>query len=137
VTRVTLESPRIARNVRSVRVKRLAARWLGKSASNTFSQRWIWTNDSFFGMLSPMDLKRPFPWDNYLSALPESGVIEWVVHPGLPDETLRDRDDYHTARPVELAALTSPAGAAHWQHLRSCLARKSVLRKIPAPEPVI
>jgi predicted glycoside hydrolase/deacetylase ChbG (UPF0249 family) len=131
VTRVTREPPGMAWKVRAVPVKRAAARWLGERAAAAFEHRWVWTNDSFFGMLAAGDLNRPFPWKSCLDALPTSGVIEWVVHPGLADETLKGRDDYDVARAVELKTLTSPGGVAEWEHLRPNLARKSVLRHKP------
>jgi len=43
-----------------------------------------------------------------LNHLPDSGVIEWVVHPGMADESLIGRDDYRTARVKELESLTNP-----------------------------
>jgi hypothetical protein len=136
ITRVTTEADSIRKKVGSVRLKRTAANTLGKQAARDFATRWVWTNDSFFGMLSAADLKRPFPWDRYLAALPASGVIEWVVHPGLADETLVGRDDYNAARSVELEALTSLAGVAAWERFRGHLGRKSVLQKIPRPEEI-
>jgi predicted glycoside hydrolase/deacetylase ChbG (UPF0249 family) len=136
VTRATVEAARIKRKVGSVRIKRMAANFLGKRAAKEFSTHWVWTNDSFFGMLSDGDLRRAFPWEKYLKALPDSGVVEWIVHPGLPDETLVDRDDYRAARVDELEALTSDAGVKMWQHLRPNLARKSIIHRTPKPEEV-
>jgi predicted glycoside hydrolase/deacetylase ChbG (UPF0249 family) len=133
ITRITTESSRIKHKVGSVRLKRMAARFLGKQAADRFQKGWVWTNDSFFGMLSEADLRRKFPWDRYLSALPETGVIEWVVHPGLPDETLPGRDDYQAARAKELEALTGEAGMKFWEHLRPNLVRKSVIHRLPHP----
>jgi predicted glycoside hydrolase/deacetylase ChbG (UPF0249 family) len=133
ITRITTEPARIKRKVGSVRLKRMAAGFLGKRASDRFLKGWVWTNDSFFGMLSQSGLRRRFPWDRYLAALPETGVIEWVVHPGLPDETLEGRDDYNAARATELEALTGEAGVKVWEHLRPNLARKSVVHRLPHP----
>jgi predicted glycoside hydrolase/deacetylase ChbG (UPF0249 family) len=129
VTRITTEAARIKRKVGSVRIKRMAAGFLGKRAARDFSTRWVWTNDSFFGMLGNSDLRRVFPWQKYLAALPDSGVIEWIVHPGLPDESLEGRDDYRVARATELEALTGAAGVKMWEHLRPNLARKSIIKK--------
>jgi predicted glycoside hydrolase/deacetylase ChbG (UPF0249 family) len=134
ITRVTTEAASIRRKVGSVRLKRMAARFLGQRAADRFLKGWVWTNDSFFGMLSAGDLLRPFPWDRYLKALPDTGVVEWVVHPGLPDETLAGRDDYNAARSVELQALTGEAGVRQWDPFRSSLARKSVVHRLPHPE---
>jgi predicted glycoside hydrolase/deacetylase ChbG (UPF0249 family) len=131
ITRVTLEPVKIRRKVGSVRLKRKAARFLGKQAAKYFSTRWVWSNDGFFGMLGRGDLRRPFPWQKYLKNLPEEGAIEWVVHPGEEDETLIDRDDYRAARVKELHALTSPQGVKAWEHLRGFLGRKSDLQKSP------
>ncbi len=131
VTRITVEPVSVRKKIGSVRLKRKAAELLGHRAGNAFATRWVWSNDSFFGMLSPGDLKKPFPWDQYLDVLPESGVIEWVVHPGLADETLVGRDDYKAARVTELEALISPGGIGQWERFRPNLARKSVLSKVP------
>jgi chitin disaccharide deacetylase len=136
ITRITTESPRVKRKVGSVRLKRMAARFVGRQASERFLKGWVWTNDSFFGMLGAADLRRAFPWDRYLKALPDAGAIEWVVHPGLPDESLVGRDDYHAARNTELEALTSEAGVKMWEHLRPNLTRKSVVHRLPHPEKV-
>lgn len=127
VTRVTREPASIRRQVRVVPVKRAAARWLGTRAAVAFAARKAWTNDSFFGMLALADLRRSFPWASYLNALPAAGVNEWVVHPGLPDESLKGRDDYDAHRATELTALTSAEGVAAWERFRPKLARKSVL----------
>ena len=127
ITRATIEPADMIRAVPSVRFKRRLADRLGKRAANAFSQTRAWTNDFYFGMLAAHDLRRPFPWDAYLSHLPSTGVIEWVVHPGLPDDTLKGRDDYRAERAKELEALTSSAGIKVWEHLRPTLARKSVL----------
>ena len=136
ITRVTIEPALIRKHVGSSRLKRTAACTLGKRAASAFGTRWVWNNDWFFGMLSPADLLRPFPWDRYLANLPASGVIEWVVHPGLADETLPGRDDYNAARAVELEALTSLAGVKAWERFRGNLGRKSILQKIPRPEEI-
>jgi chitin disaccharide deacetylase len=127
VTRITVEPPGMIRAVGSVRLKRWFAQLLGKRAAKTFSESWLWTNDYYFGMLAARDLRRAFPWRKYLKRLPSCGVVEWVVHPGLPDDTLNGRDGYRTERARELEALTSPAGVKAWEHLRPMLARKSVL----------
>jgi predicted glycoside hydrolase/deacetylase ChbG (UPF0249 family) len=133
ITRITTEPDRIKRKVGSVRLKRKAARFIGKKAADRFSKSWVWTNDAFFGMLSEGDLRRAFPWDRYLAALPETGAIEWVVHPGLPDETLEGRDDYRAARATELEALTGEAGVKVWEYLRPNLTRKSAVYKTRVP----
>jgi predicted glycoside hydrolase/deacetylase ChbG (UPF0249 family) len=131
VTRVTVEPRGLIRRVGSVRLKRSAANWMGKRAAKAFSEKWIWTNDTYFGMLSQANLRRPFPWASYLPNLPESGVIEWIVHPGEQDETLNGRDGYRTQRTKELEALTDAAFTNHWEHLRPFLSRKSILHRKP------
>jgi hypothetical protein len=129
ITRITVEPPGMIRKVRSVRLKRRAAQWMGRRAAKAFSRRWLWTNDFYFGMISRRDLRQAFPWERYLRKLPQAGVIEWIVHPGLPDETLIGRDGYRTERAKELEALTSPQGVQTWEHLRPHLSRKSVLQR--------
>ncbi len=131
ISRITVESPGLIRKVPSVRIKRLAADFMGRRAAKAFSTRWLWTNDFYFGMLSATDLHRPFPWQKYLKHLPRSGVTEWVVHPGHLDDTLAGRDGYLTERATELNALTSADGIKVWDHLRPFLTRKSVLRRRP------
>jgi len=125
VTRITTEAPSVRRKVGTVKLKRVAANFLGKRAANDFAATWVWTNDSFFGMLGTADLRRSFPWDRYLAALPDTGTVEWVVHPGLPDDTLTGRDDYNAERATELEALTANVQA--WEKFRPSLARKSIL----------
>jgi len=107
---------------------------MGGRAAKAFSQRWVWTNDTYFGMLAPRDLGRPFPWQKYLDKLPHAGVVEWVVHPGEPDDTLQGRDGYRTERARELDALTCPQGVKSWEHLRPHLSRKSILRRQPVAD---
>jgi hypothetical protein len=131
ITRITMEPVSIRKRVGSVRLKRKAARFLGKQAAKFFSTRWVWSNDGFFGMLSRRDVHRPFPWQKYLKHMPEEGVIEWVVHPGEEDPTLVGRDEYAAARSAELAALTSPQGVKIWERFRPFLGRKSDLQKSP------
>jgi predicted glycoside hydrolase/deacetylase ChbG (UPF0249 family) len=127
ITRVTIEPPGMIRAVPSVRFKRRLAHRLGKRAAKALSQTWAWTNDFYFGMLSSHDLRRSFPWEIYLRHLPATGVVEWVVHPGLPDDSLKGRDDYRAQRAKELEALTNPEAMKAWGHLRPMLAKKSVL----------
>ncbi|HEX4055541.1 MAG TPA: ChbG/HpnK family deacetylase [Tepidisphaeraceae bacterium] len=127
VTRITIEAPRMIRKISSVRAKRIAADFLGRRAAPAFHQRGLFTNDYFFGMLTPRLLSQDFPWQTYLNHLPNSGVIEWVVHPGMPDDTLIGRDDYQAQRVRELESLTLPQGIKAWEHLRPHLSRKSIL----------
>jgi hypothetical protein len=128
ITRTTAEPPGLLARVPSVRSKRMAAHLLGKSASRFFRAKGVWSNDFFFGMLSAGDLRKEFPWEDYLEHLRRDGVIEWVVHPGLADETLIGRDSYGGERVKELEALTGEAGKKVWEELREYLIRKSSQR---------
>jgi chitin disaccharide deacetylase len=134
ISRVTVETRGMVRKVRTVRMKRRAAQLMGKRMANVFSLGWVWANDFYFGMLAPGDLRRAFPWEKYLRNLPANGVGEWIVHPGMSDETLIGRDGYRTERAKELEALTSPAGVKMWEHLRPMLARKSDLSRKAATD---
>jgi hypothetical protein len=131
ITRITVEPPGMLLAVPSVRLKRRLAHLLGKRAAKAFSQTWLWTNDFYFGMLAPRDLRRNFPWEKFLKHLPTSGIVEWVVHPGLPDDSLIGRDGYRTERAKELDALTNQASLKAWEHLRPLLSRKSILSHQP------
>ena len=124
VTRTTVEPPGVRVWVGPKRAKRAAANALGRGARRAFARRWVWANDHFVGMIANRDLRHPRPWRRFLRHLPAAGVVEWCVHPGEADESLAGRDGYVRQRPVELAALTDPAG---WEHLRPNLARKSAL----------
>jgi len=123
-TRVTAEPPRMMKRVRSARLRRRAADFLGRRASREMAQKQIKTNDFYFGMLDERDLDRPFPWVEYLQVLPESGVVEWVVHPGFYDETLVGRDGYIRQRVRELEALKR---AGDWEGIRPLLTTKTKL----------
>lgn len=135
ITRLTREPAGMIARVGGVRTKRMAAQWLGRRAAALFTQRWLWTNDYSFGMLGRTQLRRAFPWERYLPKLPlndSDKTIEWIVHPGEPDDTLQSRDTYQSQRPKELAALTDPARQHYWQHLRPHLAKKSTRARRPA-----
>jgi len=127
VTRTTRQPPAMPRGAAGAKLRRCAAHWIGKRAAKIFAQHHIRSNDYFFGMLGPRDLRQDFPWRNYLMNLPPSGVVEWVVHPGFDDETLVGRDGYRAGRAKELQSLTQPQTAAAWEPLRRYLSRKSVL----------
>jgi predicted glycoside hydrolase/deacetylase ChbG (UPF0249 family) len=115
------------RKIGSARTRRRAANFIGRRAAVNFSAAGIWANDYFFGMLDPGDFDRSFPWEPFLQVLPESGTVEWIVHPGYRDETLRGRDDYRAERMVELNRLTEAVNRPSWEKFRDRLARKSVL----------
>jgi len=132
VTRITVEAPKMIRRVASARARRVAADFLGRRAAPTFRRNGLFANDYFFGMLAPRLLRLDFPWRAFLNHLPDSGVIEWVVHPGMADESLIGRDDYRTARVKELESLTNPQGVEAWKHLRPNLTSKSLLRNAAA-----
>lgn len=127
ITRKTVEPPGMLRGAPGARRNRRAAHLLGRRAGKKFSGSQIWTNDFYFGMLDAIALQRAFPWQHFLDRLPDHGVVEWVVHPGYPDETLDGRDTYRAQRAVELRCLTDPAMAAHWEKFRPFLRRKSAL----------
>jgi chitin disaccharide deacetylase len=132
LTRLTVEAPGMIRRVSAVRAKRLAANFLGRRAAVLFGQQGLRANEFYFGMLPPRFGLREFPWQEYLNHLPNFGVIEWIVHPGLADETLFGRDDYVAQRISELESLTNPQGVKAWEHLRPFLSRKSLLLNRPA-----
>ncbi|MGD0769371.1 MAG: ChbG/HpnK family deacetylase [Tepidisphaeraceae bacterium] len=127
ITRVTVEPPAMMRFAPGVRAKRRAAHLLGKRAAKLFWRRGVWANDFYFGMLDSASLRRDAPWQHFLRRLPDFGVVEWVVHPGLPDETLRGRDSYCVQRWTELQSLIDPANVRQWEQLRPLLTRKSAL----------
>lgn len=127
MTRTTIEPRGMLARVASVRSKRLAANSMGKRARRAFEGKGIRSNDFFFGMLGAGDLRLQFPWRNYLENLPRDGIVEWVVHPGLADQTLLGRDDYRLGRVAELEALTGECGKRAWAGLP--LMRKSELGK--------
>ncbi|MDP9173968.1 MAG: ChbG/HpnK family deacetylase [Planctomycetota bacterium] len=131
VTRTTIEPPRVSRNVSGARTKRWAAGFAGRRAAAAFGARGIASNDYFIGMLAAGDLKKKFPWQGFLDNLPSAGLVEWVVHPGLRDDTLLGRDDYSLQRVDELEALTGPDGAKTRERMASVLARKSLLFQSP------
>jgi predicted glycoside hydrolase/deacetylase ChbG (UPF0249 family) len=108
VTRRTVEPPRMVGAIPSCRARRVILNMLGRAASSDFRREGVCVNDHFFGLLGEMDLGRQNPWERYLAALPASGSVEWMVHPGFHDESLVGRDNYIKGRVLELAALTSP-----------------------------
>ncbi|MGD0463084.1 MAG: ChbG/HpnK family deacetylase [Tepidisphaeraceae bacterium] len=130
VTRITVEAPKMIWRAPSAGVKRLAAHFLGRCAAPTFRRHGLFTNDFYFGILAPRLLRRDFPWQGFLNQLPDSGVMEWVVHPGMADDTLIGRDDYRAGRVKELESLTHPQGVEAWGHLRQNLTRKSLLQSL-------
>jgi hypothetical protein len=142
ITRANVEAPGWLRTIAGKRSRRCAAHFLGHCARRFFSHHRVWMNDFFFGMIEPRTLRVPGPWDPYIRLLPRTSAVEWVVHPGLTDESLCGRDRYIAERPLELQRLTDPVCALAWQHLRPCLARKSVLaaqvieREFAVPGPI-
>jgi chitin disaccharide deacetylase len=128
IVRTTVEFTGM-RHIPSVRLRRRAANFIGRPAARAFAGAGFWTNDYFFGMLAPEDFDRDFPWQLYLDALPTEGTVEWIVHPGYRDDSLRGRDDYRAERTTELARLTDPANRPAWEKWRDKLARKSMLSR--------
>ena len=127
VTRTTIEPPGVLPNVSGVRLKRLAAKLIGQRSAELFAAHHIRHNDFFIGMLAPHGLTKSLQWQHFLDRLPPAGIVEWIVHPGLPDETLTGRDDYADQRVDELESLTLPPGNVVWQRIRPLLTRKSLL----------
>lgn len=127
ITRTTIEPPQVSQNVPGVRLKRRAARFIGTHAAKLFAAHNLRHNDFFIGMLAPGDQSKDFPWQKFFDHLPPTGIVEWVVHPGLPDETLLGRDNYTAHRAAELHSLTQPPGKTAWQPIRPLLTRKSLL----------
>jgi chitin disaccharide deacetylase len=128
VTRTTVEAPKMIRRVPSAVAKRVAADFLGHRAAPIFQSHGLLINDYYFGMLGQRLLQQDFPWQPFLNHLPNSGMIEWVVHPGMADDSLIGRDDYRAGRVKELESLTNPQGIKAWEHLRQNLTRKSLMR---------
>ena len=126
ITRTTIEPPGVFRQVPGVRLKRLAAGLIGQRSAHLFASHQIRSNDFFIGMLSPSGSNKAVHWQRFLDRLPSTGVVEWIVHPGLPDESLIGRDDY-SARADELESLTHPPGKSAWDPIRPSLTRKSLL----------
>lgn len=124
ITRVTIEPPGMLKQVKSASLRRRAANLLGRRAIKEISQKQIRANNYYFGMLDERDLEKTFPWADYLQVLPESGVVEWVVHPGIYDQTLIGRDGYITQRARELEALKR---VEDWEEVRPLLTTKTKL----------
>ncbi len=102
-------------------LKRRIARHWAKVARPLFTDADIKTNDHFVGMLSARELLADNPWRQQLesiSAVPAGTVVEWVVHPGEPDESLRGVDGYIEGRALELNALIGGTRDAAWSDLR-------------------
>jgi len=126
ITRCTIEPPDVRRRVRFAKSRRMAANYLGHRARRLFDKNRVWANDFFVGMLPTGAIDHQSVWQSYLANLPSAGVVEWIVHPGKPDESLAGRDDYQAGRASELQILTQP-DAAVWLSLRPILTRKSQL----------
>lgn len=131
LTRVTAE-PAWAAHVSCAKLRRRAARFLASGASASFAPAGVKSNDSFFGMLDPSDLSRPFPWQDYFVAMEpaltssrDTDVVEWVVHPGLADPTLQGRDPYTLERIQEHTALTDQSYRYLWDRPEIQLITKS------------
>lgn len=114
VTRLTVEPPGMLKAVASSRFRRLVLHTIGNSAAAVFRRHGLRANDYYIGVLAPADLRRELPWAGYLANLPNSGRIDWMVHPGLYDQSLAGRDPYIAGRVRELEALTSAAFREKW-----------------------
>jgi chitin disaccharide deacetylase len=129
ITRITCESMDTLIFAPGRRLNRGAAQFIGQGSRKFFQQNRIWSNDLYFGMLSEGRFNGEFPWNAELEYLPQNAVVEWIVHPGLPDETLAGRDSYRARRPLELEYLIKQKGPASSPIVRSALSRKSVLAR--------
>jgi predicted glycoside hydrolase/deacetylase ChbG (UPF0249 family) len=131
ITRVTMEPDGVRRRVPGDRVRRRILDGLGRKAREVFRTAGLTTNDSLFGLLVPARPTPGFPWTAHLAQLPADGVVEWMVHPGLPDPSLRAIDSYVEGRVVEWQALTAPEHRALWDGLGWPRSGKSVLKAPP------
>jgi predicted glycoside hydrolase/deacetylase ChbG (UPF0249 family) len=127
LTRVTTEPARMRRLIRGERLRRTVVDRLGRQAGTLFAAEGLGANDTAFGTLCPSE-SGGFPWREHLASLPDSGVVEWIVHPGRPDPTLRSVDSYVESRVTEWRALTAPAHRGEWERLAWPRAGKSCLR---------
>jgi chitin disaccharide deacetylase len=127
LTRVSTEPTGVWRLVPGERFQRRVIHWLGRRAKPIFAAHGLWTNDTAFGRPLPAGAGG-FPWVAHLRSLPKEGVVEWIVHPGRPDPTLRGVDPYVEGRVTEWRALTAPEHRAQWQQLPWPRAGKSPLR---------
>ena len=108
------------------RARRWALDRLGRRAASLFARRGLRANDALFGPLIDPERVSGFPWAAHLRHLPAAGVVEWMVHPGRPDPTLRD--PYVHGRVVEWRALTDPEHRAAWDRPRWPRGGKARLR---------
>jgi predicted glycoside hydrolase/deacetylase ChbG (UPF0249 family) len=128
ITRTTRLLPGTSGYRPSKLLKRALAHYLGSVAGRAFAAAGVFSNDFFFGMLGRGDWANPFPWRadiRQLDRLPPGSVVEWVVHPGLPDDSWAGRDSYVSGRAMELHALTDPSGRAAWENWRPMLTTKA------------
>jgi predicted glycoside hydrolase/deacetylase ChbG (UPF0249 family) len=131
VSRVTPEPEGIRRSVTGDRLRRMVLDALGRRTASLFARHALEANDVLFGTF--IDPRRPvtgeFPWAVHLSHLPAAGVVEWMVHPGRPDPTLRGVDPYIDGRVAEWRALTAPGQRAAWAGLSWPRGGKARLRE--------
>ena len=135
VTRTTRLLSGTARIGPATLLRQAVAQSLGAAAARAFTSAAIFSNDRFFGMLGKADWADLFPWRadlRRLSDVPPGCVVEWVVHPGLPDHSWAGRDAYVNERPLELQALTDPTCRAAWEQWRPCLTTKSAVMEAQA-----
>jgi predicted glycoside hydrolase/deacetylase ChbG (UPF0249 family) len=117
VTRVTVEPPALRRRAPGARARRAVLDQLGRRARALFAAHGLPANDTLFGTVGRRELAAGFPWAAHLAHLPAGGVVEWMVHPGRPDPTLRGVDPYVEERVAEWRALTAPEHRAAWAGL--------------------
>jgi predicted glycoside hydrolase/deacetylase ChbG (UPF0249 family) len=129
VTRTTRLVTGTARARPPTLLRQAVAHSLGSAAARAFRAAGVSSNDRFFGMLDDADWNEPFPWLAdlcCLECLPPGCIVEWVVHPGLPDDSWAGRDPYVRRRPMELATLTNPECSGIWKRWRANLTTKSL-----------
>jgi len=130
VTRTTRLLPGTGRTGPATLLRQAVAQYLGSAAGKVFEAVGVFSNDCFFGMLDEADWAGPFPWGadlRRLECLRQGSVVEWVVHPGLPDDSWAGHDPYVRQRPMELAALTDPVCRVLWEKWRTSLTTKTAV----------
>lgn len=135
IVRNTIEPSSVCAAVGGSHIRRKVMHHLGVNARPAFTAAGVWMNDSCFGMVGASDLRQPQPWAKYFDHLPESGVIEWFVHPGETDDSLVGRDTYIAERQIELDALVRLGDSPEWATWAKILMTKSEILSRLASEP--
>lgn len=130
VSRTTCLLPGTPRTRPRTLLRQAVFQYFGSAVGKTFAAAGVSSNDSLFGMLDDADWADGFPWRadlRRLDRLSAGGLVEWVVHPGLPDDSWAGRDPYVSRRPMELHALTDPARRGEWEKWRASLTTKATV----------